>query len=56
MYKTQLYIKKIQFSKDSDENMKAIVSKPYANVFKKTLQIAVFVDFTKTPIAKTINV
>ena len=35
-HRTQLeHSKKIQFSKDADENMKAIVSKPYAKVLKE---------------------
>ena len=45
--------KKIQFSKDADENMKAIVSKPYAQVLKEALPGATFVGFTGTPIAET---
>ena len=45
--------KKIQFSKDSDENMKAMVSKPYAKVLKEAFPNATFVGFTGTPIAET---
>lgn len=45
--------KKIQFSKDADENMKAMVSKPYAKVLKEAFPNATFVGFTGTPIAET---
>lgn len=45
--------KKIQFSKDVDENMKAMVSKPYAKVLKEAFPEATFVGFTGTPIAET---
>lgn len=45
--------KKIQFSKDADENMKAMVSKPYAKVLKEAFPQATFVGFTGTPIAET---
>lgn len=45
--------KKIQFSKDADENKKAMVSKPYAKVLKEALPNATFVGFTGTPIAET---
>lgn len=45
--------KKIQFSKDADENMRAVVSKPYAKVLKEALPNATFVGFTGTPIAET---
>lgn len=45
--------KKIQFSKDTDENMKAMVSKPYAKVLKEAFPEATFVGFTGTPIAET---
>lgn len=45
--------KKIQFSKDSDDNMKAMVSKPYAKVLKEALPNATFVGFTGTPISET---
>ena len=45
--------KKIQFSKDSDKNMKAMVSKPYAKVLKEAFPQATFVGFTGTPIAET---
>jgi len=43
----------IQFSKDADDNMKAIVSKPYAKVLKEAFPHATFVGFTGTPIAET---
>ena len=53
-HRTQLeHSKKIQFSKDADENMKAMVSKPYAKVFKEAFPQATFVGFTGTPIAET---
>ncbi len=45
--------KKIQFSKDVDENMKAMISKPYAKVLKEAFPNATFVGFTGTPIAET---
>ena len=45
--------KKIQFSKDTDNNMKAMVSKPYAKVLKEALPNATFVGFTGTPISET---
>ena len=45
--------KKIQFSKDADENMKAMVSKPYAKVLREAFPHATFVGFTGTPIAET---
>ena len=53
-HRTQLeHSKKIQFSGDSDENMKALVSKPYAKVLKEAFPHATFVGFTGTPIAET---
>lgn len=53
-HRTQLeHAKKIQFSKDSDENMKAMVSKPYAKVLEEAFPQATFVGFTGTPIAET---
>ncbi len=53
-HRTQLErSKKIQFSKDADENMKALVSKPYAKVLKVAFPQATFVGFTGTPIAET---
>ena len=45
--------KRIQFSEDADENMKAIISKPYATVLREALPHATFVGFTGTPIAET---
>ena len=45
--------KRIQFSKDADENMKAMISKPYAKVLREALPNATFVGFTGTPIAET---
>lgn len=45
--------KKIQFSKDADENMKAMVSKPYAKVLREALPNTTFVGFTGTPISET---
>ena len=45
--------KKVQFSKDADDNMKAMVSKPYAKVLKEALPNATFVGFTGTPIDAT---
>ena len=45
--------KKIQFSKDADENMRAMVSKPYAKVLKEAFPQATFVGFSGTPIAET---
>ena len=53
-HRTQIeHSKKIQFSKDADENMKAMVSKPYAKVLKEAFPWATFVGFTGTPIAET---
>ncbi len=53
-HRTQLeHSKKIQFSKDVDENMKAMISKPYAKVLKEAFPNATFVGFTGTPIAET---
>lgn len=53
-HRTQLeHSKKIQFSKDADKNMKAMVSKPYAKVLKEAFPQATFVGFTGTPIAET---
>lgn len=45
--------KKIKFSKDSDNNMKAMVSKPYAKVLREAFPNATFVGFTGTPISET---
>ena len=53
-HRTQLeHSKKIQFSKDADDNMKAMVSKPYAKVLREAFPHATFVGFTGTPIAET---
>ena len=53
-HRTQLeHSKKIRFSKDTDENMRAMVSKPYAKVLKEAFPQATFVGFTGTPIAET---
>lgn len=53
-HRTQLeHAKKIKFSKDADENMRAMISKPYAKVLKEALPNATFVGFTGTPIAET---
>lgn len=53
-HRTQLeHSRKIQFSKDADQNMKAMVSKPYAKVLKEAFPNATFVGFTGTPIAET---
>lgn len=53
-HRTQLeHSKKIQFSKDVDENMKAMLSKPYAKVLREAFPHATFVGFTGTPIAET---
>lgn len=45
--------KRIKFSEDADENMKAMISKPYAKVLREALPNATFVGFTGTPIAET---
>lgn len=45
--------KKMKYSKDADENMKAMVSRPYAKVLKEAFPHATFVGFTGTPIAET---
>lgn len=45
--------RRIQFSEDADENMKAMISKPYAKVLREALPHATFVGFTGTPIAET---
>lgn len=53
-HRTQLEnSKKIQFGKDADENMKAMISKPYAKVLREAFPNATFVGFTGTPIAET---
>ncbi|MBR0502582.1 MAG: type I restriction endonuclease subunit R [Paludibacteraceae bacterium] len=45
--------KRIKFSEDANENMKAMISKPYATVLREALPNATFVGFTGTPIAET---
>ncbi|MBQ0015673.1 MAG: type I restriction endonuclease subunit R [Bacteroidales bacterium] len=45
--------RRIQFSEDADENMRAMISKPYAKVLREALPNATFVGFTGTPIAET---
>lgn len=53
-HRTQLErSRQIQFSKDSDENMKAMLSRPYAKVLREAFPHATFVGFTGTPIAET---
>lgn len=53
-HRTQLeHSKKIQFSKDADANMRAMISKPYAKVLREAFPNASFVGFTGTPIAET---
>ncbi|MBR3587316.1 MAG: type I restriction endonuclease subunit R [Oscillospiraceae bacterium] len=53
-HRTQLdRAKSIQFSKDADENMRAMISKPYAKVLREAFPHATFVGFTGTPIAET---
>ena len=53
-HRTQLdHSRRIQFSKDADENMKALVSKPYAKVLREAFPHATFVGFTGTPIDET---
>ena len=53
-HRTQLeHAKALKFSKDTDENMRAMVSKPYAKVLKEALPNATFVGFTGTPISET---
>lgn len=53
-HRTQLeHAKKLQFSKDADENMRAMISKPYAKVLREAFPQATFVGFTGTPIAET---
>ena len=53
-HRTQLEnAKKIRYSKDADENMRAIVSKPYAKVLREAFPQATFVGFSGTPIDET---
>ncbi len=53
-HRTQLdHSRRIKFSKDADENMKAMVSKSYAKVLREAFPHATFVGFTGTPIDET---
>lgn len=53
-HRTQLdHSRRISFSKDADDNMKAMVSKPYAKVLREAFPHATFVGFTGTPIEET---
>lgn len=53
-HRTQLeHSKEIKFSKDTEVNLKAMISKPYAKVLREALPNATFVGFTGTPIAET---
>ena len=53
-HRTQLArAKRIRFSEDADQNMRAMLSKPYAKVLREALPHATFVGFTGTPIAET---
>lgn len=53
-HRTQFeHARTIQFSKDADANMKAMLSKPYAKVLREAFPQATFVGFTGTPIAET---
>jgi len=53
-HRTQLeHSKKIQFSKDINDNMRAMISKPYAKVLREAFPHATYVGFTGTPIAET---
>lgn len=53
-HRTQLeHANRIRFSEDADENMKAMVSRPYAQVLKEAFTQATFVGFTGTPIDQT---
>lgn len=53
-HRTQLArAKEIHFTKDADENMRALLSKPYAKVLREAFPHATFVGFTGTPIAET---
>ena len=53
-HRTQLeHSRQIQFSKDINENMRAMLSKPYAKVLREAFPNATFVGFTGTPIAET---
>lgn len=53
-HRTQIeHANRIRFNKDADENMKAMISKPYAKVLKEAFPQATFVGFTGTPIDQT---
>ena len=53
-HRTQLErSRQIKFSKDADENMKALLSRPYAKVLREAFPHATFVGFTGTPIDET---
>ena len=53
-HRTQLdNAKQIKFSEDTDKNMKAVISRPYATVLREALPNATFVGFTGTPIDET---
>ncbi len=53
-HRTQLdHSRKIQFSKDANNNMKAMISKPYAKVLREAFPCATYVGFTGTPIEET---
>ena len=53
-HRTQLEnAKRVKFSKDANENMKAMISKPYAKVLREAFPNATFVGFTGTPITET---
>jgi len=53
-HRTQIeHAKSIKFGKDENENMKAMLSKPYAEVLREALPHATFVGFTGTPIDAT---
>lgn len=53
-HRTQLErAKEIKFTKDMNNNMRALLSKPYAKVLREALPHATFVGFTGTPIDET---
>ena len=53
-HRTQLeHSKTIKFSTDAEENMGAVISRPYARVLREALPNATFVGFTGTPIDET---
>ena len=43
----------MQFTRDVDENMRAVLSRPYAKVLHEAFPHATFVGFTGTPISET---